>query len=236
MKIKYILIGLLFASCSKEKDIQPSNFSVERRSPIRPTTTRILTDIDGNNYRTVRIGNQVWMAEDLRVKHYSNGDPITYIPGDTTWINTVEGGYCFYISDTTGITDSSRVIYNGFVIADLRGIAPQGWHVPNEEDWGKLILYYDPTADTAAGDGLQSFIAQTFISENTPFNGVWNGIRNYEIGQIAAVRGYAYWWSHSPNDDLFPDGLRVHANRPNDHGRVPAPKRWGCGLRLVKDN
>ena len=73
-------------------------------------TTGTLTDIDGNVYRTVKIGSQWWMAENLKVTHYRNGDPISNIkksfwrPGEplginSTWTGMSIGAYCVYNND-----------------------------------------------------------------------------------------------------------------------------------------
>ena len=98
--------------------------------------TGTVTDIDGRVYQTVRIGNQWWMAENLNVQHYRNGDPISYI-GDAyehtldsiKWVNSESGAYC------KGRID---YLYNGFTVLDQRNIAPIGWHIPTDEEWKQL--------------------------------------------------------------------------------------------------
>jgi len=98
--------------------------------------TGTVTDVDGNIYKTVKIGNQWWMAENLNVKHYRNGDEISYLGNadkltlDTAqWAKNTSGAYC------TGRID---YLYNGYTIRDKRNIAPEGWHIPGDEEWKEL--------------------------------------------------------------------------------------------------
>ena len=85
-----------------------------------------VTDIDGNVYKTVKIGNNWWMAENLRVKHFRNGDSIPYAPNDNS------PGYYTYESDS--LTDIYGYLYTYDAANDIRHIAPEGWHVPDWED------------------------------------------------------------------------------------------------------
>lgn len=96
--------------------------------------TSTITDIDGNVYKTVKIGDQWWMAENLKVTHYRNDDPIPYVLGDKAWEELITGAYCKYIENSKSFPDYGY-LYNGYAVADPRGIAPEGWHVPSHEDW-----------------------------------------------------------------------------------------------------
>ncbi len=109
-----------------------------------------VTDIDGNVYQTVIIGDQEWMAENLRVTRYSNGDDIpTDLSGDD-WGNTTEGAYAIYdhnASNTGGINspeemdDAYGKLYNWYATNDERGLCPPGWQVPSDNDWTALHDY-----------------------------------------------------------------------------------------------
>ncbi len=114
-----------------------------------------VADIDGNEYITVVIGDQEWMAENLRVSKYKNGDPIITGLNDTEWGNTIEGAYAIY-PHTGGVwpdepveginSDAEMVaaygkVYNWYAATDLRGLCPAGWSVPNNDDWDQLVHY-----------------------------------------------------------------------------------------------
>jgi uncharacterized protein (TIGR02145 family) len=115
-----------------------------------PYDSPSVTDIDGNTYRTVTIGSQVWMAENLRVKHYRNGDGIPNAIKTDQFGNNKTGAYCVYDNDGINALIYGN-LYNWYAVNDSRNIAPQGWHVPTDDDWKVLEVFLgmDPSqADT----------------------------------------------------------------------------------------
>jgi len=102
--------------------------------------SQTVTDVDGNTYQTVRIGNQVWMAENLRVKHFNNGDPIPWITNPEEWQNLSSAAYCCYKSDVDSMLKYG-CFYNIKVVSDHRNVAPEGWKIPSEDDWSILEAY-----------------------------------------------------------------------------------------------
>ena len=70
-----------------------------------------VTDIDGNVYQTIQIGNQCWMAENLKVTHYRNGDAIPHVTDNSTWAGLSTGAYCYYNNDTNH-ADTYGALYN----------------------------------------------------------------------------------------------------------------------------
>jgi len=103
-------------------------------------TTGTVTDIDGNVYKTIKIGNQWWMAENLKVTHYRNGDAIPNVTDSTEWRNLITGAYCNYDNDENNVDTYGR-LYNWYAVNDGRNIAPVGWHVPSDEEWKQLEIY-----------------------------------------------------------------------------------------------
>ena len=99
-----------------------------------------VTDIDGNVYQTISIGSQVWMAENLKCVRYNNGDSIPYIGDYVTWINLRTGAYCNYNNDILKGEFYGR-LYNFYALADNRGLAPAGWHLPDADEWMTLFDY-----------------------------------------------------------------------------------------------
>ena len=97
-----------------------------------------VTDIDGNVYKTVQIGNQIWMAENLRVSRYRNGDLIPNVTDDIDWENLKIGAWCNYDDDTDYDFEYGK-LYNWYAVDDNRGLAPEGWHVPTYNDWYILV-------------------------------------------------------------------------------------------------
>jgi uncharacterized protein (TIGR02145 family) len=99
-----------------------------------------VTDIDGNRYRTVKIGDQEWMAENLRVTRFRNGDPVSYIRSLDAWTHSdlsKRSGYCAYRNDTV-LAKTYGFLYNHYAVVDSRNIAPEGWRVATWKDWLEL--------------------------------------------------------------------------------------------------
>ena len=84
-----------------------------------------VADVDGNVYETIKIGDQVWMAENLKVSHYRNGDPIPNLTSSVNWKNTRSGALCFYKNSDKG-GNMFGALYNWYAVEDSRNIAPDG--------------------------------------------------------------------------------------------------------------
>lgn len=159
----FTFMGLLVAtlySCSKDKDeVLPDD-----NKPGK------VYDIDGNKYKTVKIGSHIWMAENLRVTKYNNSDPIPTGLGDAEWKNTAQGAYAIYPhEDIPGLHSDAEVVeafgklYNWYAVDDARGICPEGWFVPSDDDWTALVNYV---------------VAQGFPDEGGNPNGAGNALKS----------------------------------------------------------
>jgi uncharacterized protein (TIGR02145 family) len=103
--------------------------------------TGSVTDIDGNVYTTVKIGNQVWTVENLRTTKYNDGTPIPLVTDSAAWKALTTPGYCYY--DNTTHADSIKkygALYNWYAV-DTKKLAPKGWHVPTDAEWTILQNY-----------------------------------------------------------------------------------------------
>jgi uncharacterized protein (TIGR02145 family) len=98
------------------------------------------TDIDGNAYNTIIIGDQIWMKEDLKVSHYNNGDTIPNIMEQGEWDTLTTGALSNYFNDEGNVGTYGRM-YNWYAVNDSRSIAPTGWHIPSESEWLTLFNY-----------------------------------------------------------------------------------------------
>jgi len=103
-----------------------------------PVEYGTVTDIDGNVYKTIKIGEQWWMAENLRTIHYRNGDPIYKATYETNTAHLDSGAYCYY-NEVTANINIYGALYNYYAVQDTRKIAPVGWHVSTSTDWNTLI-------------------------------------------------------------------------------------------------
>jgi len=116
-----LTFSLLFFSCEKPKPVQST------------PETSTMTDRDGNVYKTVKIGNQWWMAENLKVKTFLNGDSILLEPSSNNW-QSAGAAYCINGASPYGF------LYNAHAVNDVRKIAPAGWHIPTDEEWKTLEM------------------------------------------------------------------------------------------------
>lgn len=155
-------------------------------------------DIDDNVYRTVVIGKQLWMVENLKTTHYRNGDPITKITDVTTWENTFDktGGYCNYDNDEANATIYGR-LYNYTAANDSRNVCPQGWRMPTSGDWSTLIHFLG--GNLAAGGRLKEIGTTHWISPNIAasnsvgFTALPGGYMDY--GGFRSLGSSCYFWS-----------------------------------------
>jgi len=104
----------------------------------RKLDTDVVTDIDGNSYRTIKIGDQWWMAENLRATHYRNGDAITKVAEVSNWGQETTGTFGNYSNDPDNAA-TYGLLFNCYAVNDRRSIAPEGWHVPTDVEWQTLI-------------------------------------------------------------------------------------------------
>lgn len=197
----------------------------------------VVTDIDGNVYRTVTIGNQVWMAENLLVTHYRNGDPIDYIASNVQWSNTSAGAYCNYNNDTTHAKTYGR-LYNWYAVNDPRNIAPEGWRIPTQEDWQMLVNYLG--GDTIAGGKLKAINTGWLHPNNgatneSGFTALPGGYRYTPNGTFYTLGSNGYWWSAFTTIQLYSWTPRVFEDFANVN-RESYYKTYGFSVRCIKEN
>jgi uncharacterized protein (TIGR02145 family) len=104
---------------------------------IYPYPPAEVSDWNGNSYKTVIIGSQAWLSENLRSTSYRNGDPVSFADSDSAWKHTTEGAWCRYEGQNAN-EFRYGLLYNGMVINDSRQICPDGWHIPSEKEWYSL--------------------------------------------------------------------------------------------------
>ena len=104
-----------------------------------------VSDIDGNVYNTVIIGEQEWMAEDLKVTSYSNNVTIYNLENATDWANTSSGAYVWN-NNNIDWKEAYGALYNWYAVIYHAGLCPAGWRVPTEVDWNELINYLGGTS------------------------------------------------------------------------------------------
>ncbi len=166
-----------------------------------------LRDIDGNGYRTVTVDRQIWMAENLDVSRYRNGDPIRHAATRAEWLDAAakgEGAWCYYGNDKENAEKYGR-LYNWYAVNDQRGLAPEGWHVPGDQEWSALTAFLG--GEVVAGGKMKKTkrslwrTANEVATNSSGFSALPGGLRGIDGGFIFG-RESAYFWTsteHSPS-------------------------------------
>jgi len=195
-----------------------------------------VTDIDGNIYKTIIIGTQTWMAENLKTTKYRNGDPIPNVTDNTAWYALSTGSYCWYNNDAATYKATYGVLYNWGAVSDSRNIAPTGWHIPTDAEWTTLTTFLG--GESVAGGKLKETGTTHWQSPNTGatnssgFTALPGGCR-VQIGTFDSVNGGGYWWSSTDNS------ITNAWNRSIFYGsvdRVSNYKHNGFSVRCLRDN
>jgi uncharacterized protein (TIGR02145 family) len=163
-------------------------------------TYSTLLDIEGNEYETIQIGNQTWMAENLRTTKYNDGVSIPVVNDNTSWLNLTTAAYCWYDNDISG-KDIYGALYNWYTVTS-GNLCPAGWHVPNDEEWTELTVYLG--GGSVAGGKLKEtgtahWNPNTDATNESGFTALHGGMRGN--GGVFFDLGYygGYWWSATEN-------------------------------------
>lgn len=171
-----------------------------------------ITDIDGNVYKTINIGNQRWMVENLNVSHFRNGDPIPEAKTKTQWALTGTDGkpaWCYYNNDP-GNASTYGKLYNWYALNDPRGLEPEGWRVPSTKEWAKLIDYLG--GDDIAGNKLKSMSGWDSSGNgdnSSRFTGLPGGGRLIN-GDFSDLGRAGIWWSSTENTAITAYGYNLN--------------------------
>ena len=197
-----------------------------------------VTDIDGNVYQAVYIGDKLWMTENLKVTHYQNGEAISYITNNVGWATATSGAYCVYDNNQTN-AETYGYLYNGYAVEDSRNIAPEGWHVPQDWEWQVSVNYLG--GDLVAGGKLKEVGTEHWQSPNTGatnesgFTGLPGGERWPVSGDFHSITYIGGFWTSSTSisEDLLWTWYLGY--NYSDAYRIDSGKWSGYSVRCVKD-
>jgi len=131
-----------------------------------PTQYYQITDIEGNEYKAVTIGTQIWMKENLKTTKYNDGTPIPNVRDNATWAGLTTAAYCWYDNDSATYWANNGALYNWNVVNRAingnKNICPTGWHVPSQEQWTVLVDYLINNKYGSGGSG--SYIGKSMAS------------------------------------------------------------------------
>jgi uncharacterized protein (TIGR02145 family) len=199
-------------------------------------TTETLTDIDGNVYKTIKLGNDIWMAENLAVTHYNDGTPIARVTDKDQWIVTLTPAFRWYDNDERK-NKYLGALYNWYVV-DTKKLCPVGWHVSTEKEWE--LLAWTLGGNKVAGNKLRAKGNQIWEpSENIGtdllgFNALPAGFVHDFNGQTSSFGQYASFWTSDEYSRAFGWGRSIHINYP-ELRRFNDGKKGGFSVRCIKN-
>lgn len=194
-----------------------------------------VTDIDGNEYPIVQIGDQCWTAENLKTTRFADGSVIPNVTSVDSWINLSTPAWCNYENSPANDITYGK-LYNWFTVADPRNVCPTGWHVPTDAEWTVLTDYLGGQ-DVAGGkmkttSGWQS--PNTGATNESGFSGLPGGFRYDYGGDFGSIGYYGYWWSSSESSASAAWYRFLFYN--NDYAsRNSSYKQGGFSVRCLRD-
>ena len=240
----FSMLGLFFvlvSGCENENENEDESVNQtngKTTARFNPELTYgTMTDLNGNIYKTVTIGTQTWMAENLRTTKYYDDTPIPNVTDDIEWSNLTSGAYCS--NNNTTIVEKIAtygMLYNWYAVNSGK-LAPMGWHIPTDAEWKTLTDYLEGIS--IAGGKLKETGTTHWYSPNTDatnengFTALPGHCRN-ERGSFFDFGHYGYWWSNTE----YGAGTALLRNMvydDNNVGKYYCLKKYGCSVRCVMD-
>lgn len=200
------------------------------------TFNTLIADIEGNLYKIVTIGSQVWMAENLRTSKYNDGSSIPLVVDNTEWSNLYSPGYCWYDNDPDSYKNTYGALYNWYTI-NTGKLAPKGWHVPTDAEWTTLTTYLG--GESVAGGKLKEvgflhWSGNEGATNETGFTALPGGDRDY-TGRYMRIGYYGTWQTSS----LYVSGKGLYRIMYNNQASITTNSssiQNGYSVRCLKDN
>jgi uncharacterized protein (TIGR02145 family) len=199
------------------------------------TFTTDVIDGDDNTYKTVKIGNQLWMAENLRTTKFNDGTNIPIVLDNTTWSNLTTSSYSWYLKDETTYKYTYGALYNWYAV-NTNKLCPLGWSVPTDDEW--TILENALGGRAVAGgelkeEGSEHWNDPNDANNNSGFTALPGGSRQAD-GTFNWMVTHGFWWSSTQinstnawNRNMYFLDKKVSRDGPD--------KKSGYSIRCLKD-
>ncbi len=222
-----------------------------------------ITDYDGNTYKIVQIGNQCWMAENLRTTHFASGISIPYRASNSLWNslgdNNTSAAYCYYNNDTANANTYGALYSWAAAMGDnavssntnpsgVQGVCPNGWHLPSSLEWNVLYNYFNSSYDAGAklkeAGNTHWDLPNVDATNSTDFTALPGGQRD-EKGNFKNIGSRGYWWlstekriysnqAINSNSDSFASCMNL-CNYSSGLNAYCFYKSYGFSVRCVRD-
>ena len=205
-----------------------------------------ITDIEGNIYKTVKINDQWWMAQNLATTTFRDGSPILNITEDTDWEFLSDAAYSWYENDLENYGNTYGALYNWYAV-NTEKLCPSGWHVSTDEEWTQLTEYLG--GESAAQNKLKEMGSSHWLTPNTEssdefgFTALPGGHRWDDAGWFDGNGLESYWWTSTfADDELYIDLIGERGGHAlcrqmvrNHNFRTAYWITQGLSIRCVKD-
>lgn len=193
-------------------------------------------DGDGNSYRAIKIGNQVWISENLRTTRYNDGNSIPMVADSAVWADMTTPAFCWYDNDEAKYKNIYGALYNWYSV-NTNKLCPGGWHVPSDKEWAELIDYLggaNLAANKTGETGKVHWLNQTDRATNeTGFTALPGGNR-FSDSRFKFIGVNGNWWSSSESSSTHAWARSMTYNSNNLYRRSYF-KRYGYSVRCIKD-
>ncbi len=195
----------------------------------------VCSDGNGNQYHTVQIGTQVWMAQNLRTTAFSDGEEILNVVNKQAW-RKLSSAACAAYENNYEKSTQFGLLYNGFAAVDERNVCPVGWRVPSDDDWAVLQQYMDDNQySTSAGNML---IAESEWQKSGHdvfgFGAVPAGLRYAHNGEFGHAGIHGRWWTSTKSESGKIWNRYINSDK-DFLGRGEYNPVYGYSIRCVKD-
>lgn len=197
-----------------------------------------VTDTEGNIYKTISIGTQTWMAENLKTIKYNDGTAIPLVTDGAAWAALSTPGYCWYNNDAATYKATYGALYNWYTV-NTGKLCPTGWHVPSDSEWTILTTYLG--GESVAGGKLKEtgtshwHNPNTSATNETGFTALPGGFRNLDGSFFYNVGDYGRWWSSSESSTTYAWDRGMQYDNSNVWG-FNNIKQYGFSVRCLRDN
>jgi len=193
-------------------------------------------DLDGNNYNTITIGNQIWLAENLRTTKYNDGTVIQLVTDKRAWKILSTPAFCWYNNDTT-YKNLYGALYNGYAVSTNK-LCPEGWHISTDGEWITLIKFLG--GEKIAGGKLKESGITHWLEPNagatneSGFTALPGGTR-YTNGLFFTIRKIGYWWTYTGSDAYYNGWYRSMSSTNRTVNRNYSDFTNGFSVRCIRD-
>lgn len=155
-------------------------------------TDEVVIDVEGNEYPMVALGNQVWMAENLKTTKYKNNNNIPFPTNNVSWQNTIEGAYAWYENKLAN-KEIYGALYNWYAV-NSGNLCPAGWHIPSKAEITTLISFLGSNSgDKVKEAGIDHWYSNSNATNLSGFTALPGGYINTD-GKSYGITSVGYWW------------------------------------------